>query len=85
MGAPPLLWLCLYHLFPPVSYTHLLGNSFNRRVVVTDEIEMNINVLLAVNGSTACGFVNLNPVNECIAVSYTHLDVYKRQSACCRS
>ena len=43
-----------------------LGNSFNRRVVVTDEIEMNINVLLAVNGSTACGFVNLNPVNECI-------------------
>jgi hypothetical protein len=25
---------------------------------------MNINVLLTVNGSTACGFVNLNPVNE---------------------
>ena len=41
-----------------------LGNSFNRRVVVADEIEMNINVLLAVDRSTACGFVNLNPVNE---------------------
>ena len=25
---------------------------------------MNINVLLAVDGSPACGFVNLNPVNE---------------------
>ena len=25
---------------------------------------MNINILLAVDGSTACGFVNLNPVNE---------------------
>ena len=41
-----------------------LGDGFNRRVVVADEIEMNINVLLAVNGSTACGFVNLNPVNS---------------------
>ena len=41
-----------------------LGNGFDWRIVVADEIEMNINVLLTVDGSSTCGFVNLNPVNK---------------------
>ena len=41
-----------------------LGNGFNWRVVIADEIEINVNLLLTVDGSSACGLVNLNPVNE---------------------
>ena len=43
-----------------------LADGLARWVVVADEIKVNIKKLLAVDGSSACGFVNLNSVNKSV-------------------
>ena len=40
------------------------GNSFNRGIVVADEVEINVDILLTVNGATTCGFVDFHSVNK---------------------
>ena len=41
-----------------------LGHSFNRRVVAADEIKVDVDVLLAVDGAPTSCFMNFHPVDE---------------------
>ena len=57
---------------------------------MSDEVEMNINDLLTVDCSSACGFVNLNPVNEriehCVGqLSAVLVLLYKGDKSSCLS
>mgnify|MGYP000870551522 CR=1 FL=1 len=44
--------------------SQLFGFDSDNAFFLGNRIEMNINVLLAVDRSTSCGFVKLNPINE---------------------
>ena len=41
-----------------------LGHGFNRRVVAADEIKVDVNVLLAVDGAPTSCFMNFHPVDK---------------------
>ena len=65
----------------PVSYTHL--DVYKRQVMKLGDNSANMNVETVPTGSLsldiALGLGGL-PKGRIIAVSYTHLDVYKRQT-----
>lgn len=40
------------------------SKQFQQGIVVADEVEINVDILLTVNGATTCGFVDFHSVNK---------------------